>query len=55
MHTTDLSHSNDKSFISYVFTHSILKSQVTYLNTSQEEERLGYKIIRSCRPTRCWI
>jgi len=36
MRTTDLSHSNDKSFISYVFTHSILKSQATYHKTSQE-------------------
>jgi len=55
MRTTDLSHSNDKSFICYVFTHSIRKSQATCHNTSQEEDGVGYKIITSRRPTRCWI
>jgi len=55
MRTTDLSHSNSKSFICYVFTLSIPKSQATYHKTSQEEEGLGYKIIKSCRPTRCRI
>jgi hypothetical protein len=63
MRTTDLSHSNDKSFISYVFTHSTLQSlatrvcvdsSVTFRNTSQEEG-LDYKIMTSRRPTRCWI
>jgi len=55
MCTTNLSHSSDNSFISYTFTHPMLQSQDTYHNTSHEEEGLGYKIVRSRRPTRCWI
>jgi len=36
LRTIDLSHSNDKSFISHVFAHSTTKSQATYRNTSQD-------------------
>jgi len=55
MRTTDLSHSNGKSFICYLFTHSIPKSQATCHNTSQEGEGVGYKIITSRRSTWCRI